>query len=297
MKEDALLELFYDYLTYDKRVSSNTFQAYKSDLSYYSTFLLDISISDVKADSSHIESFKEYMKSDGKAVSSVSRALSSVRSYYSFLQKNGIIDNNPAKSVKNDKCEEKTFDVLSADEIDTLINQPSGNDEKSVRDRAILELMYATGLKVSELISLNVADFNPTLGFIRCCAANGEKERIIPLYAKIKKLLNQYLLKSRTFLVSSESENALFVNINGARMTRQGLWKILKQYAQMAGIKKDINPCTLRNSFATHLLENGADVAQLKDILGHSEISSTNQYVNFLKKKTNGSLILLHPHA
>ncbi len=297
MKEDALLELFYDYLKYEKQVSCNTFDAYKNDLSSYYSFIADNGITDIFATTEDIESFKNKIKDDGRATSSVSRCLSSVRAYYSFLQKNDIIKSNPARGVKNDRSEIKQFDTLTSGEIDTLIGQPSGTDEKSIRDRAILELLYATGLKVSELVALDFTDFNPTLSSIRCKNSSGHKERIIPLYPKIKKLLSHYISNSRKYLVYDQDEKALFVNVNGTRMTRQGLWKIIKQYASLAGINKDITPGTLRHSFATHLLENGADVAMLRDVLGHSDISSTNVYVNFLKRKSSNSLIKFHPHA
>ena len=297
MKEDALLELFYDYLKYDKSVSNNTFQAYKSDLSCYFAYISDKGISDIEATSEDIENFKCTIKEEGRATSSVSRCLSSVRAFYSFLQKNNFISLNPARSVRNDKSEAKQFDTLTAEEIDTLISQPCGSDEKSVRDRAILEILYATGLKVSELIALDFSDFNASLSTIHCANSKGSKERVIPLYPKAKKLLSQYLSNSRKYLVFDENEPALFVNINGTRMTRQGLWKIIKQYATLAGIEKEITPGTLRHSFATHLLENGADVSMLRDVLGHSDISSTNMYVNFLKRKSNNSLMKFHPHA
>lgn len=297
MKEDALLELFYDYLRYTKRVSKNTFDAYKNDLSYYYSFINASHISDISATTEDIEVFKSSMKKAGRATSSVSRCLSSVRSFYNFLLKNNFVKTNPARNVKNDKCDSKKFDTLTSEEIDLLIGQPIGSDEKSIRDRAILELLYATGLKVSELIALDYSDFNPSLSTIRCKKATDQKERVIPLYPKIKKLLSNYITNSRQFLVFDTNENALFVNVNGTRMTRQGLWKIIKQYAALAGIDKEITPCTLRHSFATHLLENGADVTMLRDVLGHSDISSTNLYVNFLKNKTNNTLMKFHPHA
>lgn len=297
MKEDALLELFYDYLQYEKRVSPNTFHAYKNDLSCFYSFLNDQKLVDIAVTTDDIESFKKHIKKEGRATSSVSRCLSSVRALYTFLQKNDIVKHNPARSVKNDKSCEKQFDILSAEEIDTLIGQPSGTDEKSIRDRAILELLYATGLKVSELIALDYTDFNQSLSTIRCKNSSSKKERVIPLYPKIKKLLSNYIAHSRKYLVFSDDETALFVNINGTRMTRQGLWKIIKQYATQAGIDKEITPCTLRHSFAAHLLENGADVFQLRDVLGHSDISSTNVYVNFLKQKNTNSLLKFHPHA
>lgn len=277
----------------EKGVSRNTLNAYSNDISCFELYLLQAGVDILKADVNNIESFKSYLKDDGRAVSSVSRALSSVRSFYNYLLREGFVTSNPAKVVKNDKSGAKQIDVLTAEEIDLLIKQPSGNDEKSVRDRAILELLYATGINVTELVELNLKDFNERLSFIKCA----NKERFIPLYPKAKKLLSSYLLNSRRFLVNDPEEVALFVNINGERMTRQGLWKIIKHYAAEAGIKKEISPRMLRHSFATHLLENGADVLQLKELLGHSDISTTNTYVNFVKQKMSDALISFHPRA
>ena len=286
-------EEFLSFLVSEKGVSKNTLNAYNNDISCFELFLLQAGVDILKAEPSHIEAFKSYLKDDGRAISSVSRSLSSVRSFYNYLLREGLVASNPAKAVKNDKSGAKQIDVLTADEIDLLIRQPSGNDEKSVRDRAILELLYATGLNVTELVELNLKDFNERLSFIKC----GNRERFIPLYPKAKKLLSSYLLNSRRFLVNDPDETALFVNINGERMTRQGLWKIIKHYASEAGIQKDISPRMLRHSFATHLLENGADVLQLKELLGHADISTTNSYVNFVKQKMSDALISFHPRA
>ena len=284
---------FLDFLSSEKEVSKNTLQAYRNDISCFELFLLQAGVDLLRADSSHIESFKSYLKDDGRAISSVSRSLSSVRSFYNFLLREGYVSKNPAKAVKNDKNGVKQIDVLTSKEIDLLIKQPSGNDDKSCRDRAILELLYATGLNVSELIELNLKDFNEPLSFIKCA----NKDRYIPLYPKAKKLLTSYVRNSRRFLVNDPDETALFVNVNGERMTRQGLWKIIKGYAEAAGIKKDISPRMLRHSFATHLLENGADPLQLKELLGHADISTTNTYVNFVKQKMSDALISFHPRA
>lgn len=284
---------FLAHLTDEKNVSKNTLQAYSNDISCFELFLLQANTAIEDATHESIEAFKNYLKDDGRAISSVSRSLSSVRSFYTYLHHIGVVSSNPAKSVKNDKSGLKQFDVLSSEEINRLISQPSGNDEKAIRDRAILELLYATGINVSELIAMNLKDFNETLSYIKC----GSDERFIPLYPKAKKLLSSYLLNSRRFLVSSPDEDALFVNINGERMSRQGLWKLIKHYAGEAGIKKEISPRMLRHSFATHLLENGADVTQLKELLGHADISTTNNYVTFLKQKLSGTLMSFHPHA
>lgn len=298
MSQEKFDLMFMSYLEKNNGVSNNTVQAYKNDISYFCDFLACSKMMVLDATVDTIEAFKIKMKNDGKAVSSVSRALSTVRAFYTFLIHNGYASNNPAKSVKNDKSSnEKSFEILTSDEIDTLIGMPSGSDDKSVRDRTILELLYATGMKVSELVSLDVSDYNETLSYIRCRSECESKDRAIPLYPKIKKMLSLYISRSRKALICDADEPALFVNINGARMTRQGLWKIIKVYASEAGINKDITPRALRHSFATHLLENGADVSQVKDILGHSDISTTNIYVNYLKNRVSGELLHFHPHA
>lgn len=295
MPPRSLKKLFIEYLMNEKSVSDNTLQAYISDINlFYEYAQNDNGV--VSMTAADIDDFKNSLKRVGRATSSVSRVLSSVRAYYAFLLRSGFVSHNPAKLVKNDKLEKTSLEYLTYDEVDRLIGAPSGNDDKSVRDRVILELIYATGMKVSELISLEVTDFNNSLSFVTCGSSFGKK-RNIPLYPKIKKMLTKYISNVRPFLVTDSSENALFVNINGHKMTRQGLWKIIKSYAEIAGIEKDITPKALRHSFAMHLLENGADIKQLRDILGHSDISTTNIYVDTLKKNTCGPLISLHPHA
>ena len=290
-------ELFFLHLKQDRCASDNTVQAYKNDIICFNRYLSSNGKNFLSAKISDVENFKTFLKSEGRAVASVSRSLSSVRAFYNFLLSKSYVSENPAKTIKNDKPKDKVLEVLSSDEIDTLLMQPSGSNEKAVRDRAILELLYATGLKVSELAALDITDYNETMSFIRCRDSSSKKERYIPLYPKAKKLLSTYISVSRKLLICDSDEKALFVNVSGSRMTRQGLWKIIKYYAAEDGIKKDITPKTLRHSFATHLLENGADVMQLKDILGHADISTTNIYVDYLKKRMANSLIRLHPHA
>jgi len=289
---------FFDYLKFEKNSSENTLQAYTRDLNSFYDYLVSHNIDVLQATCDDIISFKSYLKDDGRAVTSVSRTLSCVRAFYSYLYKCGMVESNPAKSVHNDRSPEKEFDILTSEEIDKLIAQPSGKDEKAIRDKALLEFLYATGMKVSEIVSLSVSDYNETMSYVRCRrSGTGKSERFIPLYPKAKKLLDKYINESRRYLVCSSDESSLFVNLNGERMTRQGLCKIIKGYAVEAGIEKDITPKSLRHSFAAHLLENGADVSQLQGILGHADISTTNFYVDYLKKKTIGSLIALHPHS
>jgi integrase/recombinase XerD len=208
---------------------------------------------------------------------------------------NGLCEHNPAKAVHNDKAEKKDISVMTAKEVEALLAQPDQNDVKGIRDKAMLELLYATGIKVSELIGLTVDDFNAQLSFIRC--GDGEKERFIPIYPVAAKAIVAYIEKSRKLLVSGNNEKALFVNVTGDKMTRQGFWKILKAYAVKANIKKTITPHTLRNSFASHLLENGADIHDIQVILGHTDIASTQRYAQFLKDKMKNSYIKFHPRA
>ena len=207
----------------------------------------------------------------------------------------GVCENNPAKAVHNDKVEKKELIVLTSKEVEKLLSQPDTSDIKGLRDKAMIELLYATGIKVSELIALDVSDFNAQLSFIRC--GSGEKERFIPIYPLACKAIQTYLEKSRKLFVSDSEEKSLFVNVTGERMTRQGFWKILKAHVSSAGIKKDITPHTLRHSFAAHLIENGADIHDIQLILGHSDIASTQRYTQFLKEKINNSYIKFHPRA
>lgn len=242
-----------------------------------------------------VSSYKQYLLRRGLSASSVSRSLSALRGLYQYLISVGAMDHNPAREIPNDKVAKKGPQVLTNKEIELLLSQPSPNDLKGIRDKAMLELLYATGIKVSELVSLDVDDVNLSLSFIKC--GNGGKERFIPVYPLALKALTNYLEFSRRLLVVHPDERALFVNVNGDRMTRQGFWKLLKQYAESAKIYKDITPHTLRHSFAAHLLENGADIHDIKEILGHADISSTQRYAQFLKDKMKNSYMKFHPRA
>ncbi len=288
---------FFTYLINTKKAAANTVSAYQLDISTYSEYAEKCGFDIVTAKDSDIEKYKKHLVSRGFSTSSVSRAMSSLRGYYKFLNVTGVIDSNPAKAVKNDKNEKKTIDVLTSEEVDRLLSQPDVKDIKGLRDKAMLELMYATGIKVSELISLNVSDVNLQLGCISCHGTESSKhDRRIYIYPTAVKTIRDYLKFSRAYLVDDDFE-PLFVNIGGTRITRQGFWKILKSYAARAGITKPITPHILRNSFATHLLENGADINDIKEILGHSDISSTLVYANYLKSKGNKSYLKFHPRA
>ncbi len=290
------LNTYFDYLQCVKKSSNNTLQAYQRDLQKFVDYLTNIEVHDFAVvDSEIIANFKIHLSSIGLSSTSVSRTLSSMRGLYQFFVMNGTCESNPAKVIHNDKVEKKEIAVLTSKEVEALLSQPDSNDIKGIRDKAMLEILYATGIKVSELIGLNVEDFNAQLSFIKC--GEGDKERFIPIYPVAAKAVVTYLEKSRKLLVSDQSERALFVNVTGDKMTRQGFWKILKAYAAKANINKTITPHTLRNSFASHLLENGADIHDIQLILGHSDIASTQRYAQFLKDKMKNSYIKFHPRA
>jgi len=293
---NSQLNSYFDYLKDVKKSTDNTLQAYRRDLEKFLNFAIDRKFDNFKdVDSDDIADFKIYLSNKGLSASSVSRTLSSLRGLFQFFVAEGICDSNPAKLIHNDKAQKKDLTVLTSKEVEALLAQPDLSDIKGLRDKAMLELLYATGIKVSELIGLDLDDFNAQLSFIRC--GDGEKERFIPLYPIAAKAVTNYIEKSRKLMVVGDFEKALFVNATGERLTRQGFWKILKAYVAEAGIKKTITPHTLRHSFAAHLLENGADIHDIQVILGHSDIASTQIYAQYLKDKMKNSYIKFHPRA
>lgn len=286
--KERCVNAFFSHLQENRKTSQNTLSAYKRDISSFFDFLDSIKKDFTKINDKEISQYKTYLAEQGKSVSTVSRCMSTLRTFYKFLVVNGDVSVNPAVAVKNDKTEKKFFEVLTEDEIDKLLMQPDSKDFKGKRDRAMLEVLYATGMKVSELMALNLCDVNTKMHCIHCGIS---KERVVLLYPKAVKLIEDYISKSRNYFVAADDEEALFVNTNGERMTRQGFWKILKGYAENAGISKSITPHTLRHSFATHLLENGADINDIKNILGHADISSTQVYSDFIKSKLNNTYL------
>lgn len=291
-----VVEEFLQKMSETKKTSDNTIQAYKRDLMKFADYCEKIGVDEINEVTVDVVSgFKDHLTNTGLSVTSSSRTLSAVRSMFCILVSDGYTDSNPAKEVHNDKAAKSKTNILSSKEIELLMAQPDLTDAKGIRDKAILELLYATGIKVSELISLNVEDLNIQIQFLR--VGSEDKERFIPLYKLVLKSLQNYINSSRKVLLTSPNEKALFVNCDGERMTRQGLWKIIKLYAAKAKIKTDITPHTLRHSFAAHLLQNGADIHDIQEILGHSDISSTQRYAEFLKEKVKSGYIKFHPRA
>ena len=290
------LNRYLAYLRDEKHSPSNTVQAYRRDLEKFFGYAATRDIrSFSQLNEEDVEEYKLYLNAQGLSSSSVSRSLSSLRGLFQYLLAVGLADTNPAKNVHNDMVVRKELNVLTSKEVEALLSQPDVNDIKGIRDKAMLELLYATGIKVSELIGLDLKDLNLSVSCIRC--GEGENERLIPLYPVAMKAVTTYLEKSRMILAASTDENALFVNLFGERLSRQGFWKILKSYVASAKITKDITPHTLRHSFATHLLENGADIHDIQEILGHRDLSSTQRYAQYLKDKMKNSYMKFHPRA
>lgn len=284
------------YLREFKKCSDNTFDAYIRDTEQFTKYCAGQGISDVKEiDENCVNEYLNYIVVNGRSVSTKTRVIAAIRCYFKFLTAKKIVSVNCTQSLKNPRNAQKMPDILTSDEVITLLSQPSGNDYKSIRDRAMLELLYATGIKVSELIELNVSDLNLQIGILHIKSAN--HERIVPIYQTAVKHLSVYLNSARPALVTDSGEERLFTNYSGKPMSRQGFWKIIKFYSKKAGIKKDITPQTLRHSFAAHLLENGAQLSDIKDMLGHLDISSTQIYAQIVKSKYIQSYSKFHPLA
>lgn len=287
---------FGEHLTREKRASQNTVSSYLRDTTQFSEYLHNHYDKNLReADSDNVRAYMAWMQSRGKSAASVTRFLASVKAFYNYMISIGELRSNPAQGVAAAKVERKYPEILTAKEVELFLEQPECVDAKGFRDHAMLELLYATGIRVSELIALNVGDLNLAAGFIRC--ANEKKERIIPLYHGAVKALQDYLRGVRPQLIADTEETALFVNMNGERMSRQGFWKIIKHYQEKAGIQKDITPHTLRHSFAAHLLENGADLRAIQEMLGHADISSTQIYTHVVKNQLKDVYQKAHPRA
>lgn len=290
-----MLNDFTNYLVTDKKVSANTLQSYIRDIKQYMEYLQSSGITGcTNVTPTAYLGYITYLQKMGKAPTSVSRVIASTRSFYRYLCSKKMCDINPVEKVHALKSERKLPQILTGDEIQLLLAQPSGKDFKGKRDKAMLELLYATGIRVTELVSLDIGDINLEIGYIIC--KRQTKERIIPIYPRAASALKEYINDERNFMLD-ESSDALFVNTNGTRLTRQGFWKIIKSYAEKANINKDITPHTLRHSFAAHLLENGADIKSLQEMLGHADVSSTQIYTSIIKNKINEVYKNAHPLA
>ena len=291
-----LLSQYEEYLTVEKHASQNTLSSYLRDLHQFAAYLDEFRPMPLpQVTQEVINGYVIWMGGKGKSAATITRSIASIKSLYTYLQMSGEVSANPAKGVAAVKVEHKFPEILTGKEVELFLDQPQCVDAKGYRDHAMLELLYATGIRVSELISLNEEDVSLSASFIR--AQSKGKERIIPLYPAAVKALSHYMKEVRPQLLADPEETALFVNMNGERMSRQGFWKIVKHYQETAGISKDITPHTLRHSFAVHLLENGADLRSIQEMLGHADISSTQIYTHVVKKHLKDVYQKAHPRA
>ena len=296
VSDQDCLELFRQYLTEEKHASANTLASYLRDVSQFSAFLASERNRTVTgASEKDLDAYLAYLRREGRSAATVARCTASLKSLYSLLDARDLVRGNPASGLTVEKSAKKLPEILTGREVELLLEQPDLSDMKGIRDKAMLELLYATGIRVSELIGLDLADVNLNAGVLDC--RSGGKERLIPIYPAAIKAVNDYLRYVRSKLISSPDETALFVNMGGERMSRQGFWKVVKYYQKAAKIEKDITPHTLRHSFAAHLLENGADLRSIQEMLGHADISSTQIYRQMVKKQLKDVYNRAHPRA
>jgi integrase/recombinase XerD len=288
----VIITLFNEFLNAEKSFSASTVSSYLRDLqqfeAYYGSPL-------EAADQAALQGYIDILTRQGKSDATVMRCSASLRCFYNFLHEKGFITTNPARHLSVPKSERKIPHVLSDQEVELLLEQPICTDLKGFRDRAMLELLYASGMRVSELIALDISDINLRASYVRC--VNKTKERFVPIYPAAVKAVSDYLRIARKQMIEHPDEIALFVNVNGERMSRQGFWKIVKFYQEKAGIVKEVTPHTLRHSFAAHLLENGADMHSIKEMMGHENISSTLVYASLMKSKLEEVYKKAHPKA
>lgn len=290
-----LISAYENYLVNVKHASANTTLSYLRDIRKFDDWLGKggiAGLADVLQD--HISQYVAYLQQSNSSSATVTRSIAGLRNFYSFLQSSGFLTENPVRDIHTDRGEKKLPQILTNREVELLLEQPDLGGVKGIRDKAMLEVMYATGMRVTELLSLNISDVSLDGGFVKC---TGKKVRFVPMYTGAVKALGNYLHGARPFLAASEDEDALFVNVSGERMSRQGFWKILKHYQQTAQIEKEITPHTLRHSFAVHLLENGADLRSIQEMMGHSDISSTQFYTQLVNRGLKSVYNKCHPKA
>lgn len=292
-----LIRAYENYLQKIKQASRNTISSYMRDIRQFSDWLgHDEDLDLLRVTQGNIREYLDHLQAEGKSGATVSRSLASLKNFFSYLVSSGFLEASPVTGdIHVDRGEKKLPQILTGKEVELLLAQPVCVDPKGYRDKAMLEVMYATGIRVSELIGLNVEDVNAELGVIKC--SSDKHSRVIPLYPEALRSVNAYLRDARPVLVRDPAERALFVNVGGSRMSRQGFWKTLKYYQMKADIEKDITPHTLRHSFAVHLLENGADLGSLQELMGHSDISSTQMYTHMVNQKLKKVYEKCHPKA
>ena len=291
-----VIDGYEDYLIHIKHASQNTIVSYMRDVHQYVSYLNTVAGVDVlDATRETVGDYTQWLMERGKSPATISRSLASLKGFYNYVISVGEKDVNPVHNIQVARAEKKLPQILTGKEVELLLEQPKCTDMKGFRDKAMLELLYATGIRVTELISLDVTDVSLSGGFIKC--SSHDRMRIIPLYPAAVKALGDYINEVRPKLIADPRETSLFVNLSGERMSRQGFWKIIKYYQEKANIDKDITPHTLRHSFAAHLLENGADLRSIQEMLGHSDISSTQIYAQLVKQNLKSVYNKFHPKA
>lgn len=294
---EILIDHFMQFLSVEKGLAANTLESYQRDLFAYTDFLKHQGVSEIGASNrSHIVSYLVTLQKKGRATATLSRNLASIRAFYQFLVRDRHLEHDPSVHLETPKIEKRLPKVLSLEEVETLLEGPDLGQPSGLRDKAMLELLYATGIRVSELVQLNMGDINLEMGFLKCMG-KGSKERMIPLGKMAISVIQLYIETARLRLLKAGGGTALFVNHLGKRMTRQGFWKIIKKYALQSGITADITPHTLRHSFATHLLENGADLRSVQEMLGHADISTTQIYTHVTRSRIKDVYAKTHPRA
>lgn len=292
---EDLIKKFLKYLQEEKKLSKNTLESYRRDVKNYVAFLNEKELTVLNCNQETILQYVQKMENDKKLPSTISRNIASIRSFYKYLNGEKLVNEDPTKDVESPKIERKAPSILSNSQIELLLEQPKSSDLKGLRDKAMLELVYATGIRVTELINLDVQDVDFKNGYI--IARNNDKARRIPVGSMAAKALNEYLQKVRGNLIKEEDNTSLFVNVNGNRLTRQGFWKIIKYYQEQANIDVEITPHTLRHSFAVHLLENGAEIGEIQEMLGHTDKTSTQVYASITQNRLKDVYNKAHPRA
>ncbi len=290
-----LIDLFLDYIKVERGLSANTVAAYHDDLNFYMDFLNSKGIDSLNRTSrNEVNSFMLDQKDRGISSNSIARRLAAIKSFYRFLSREKILQVDPTNLVDSPKLWKKIPDALSVNEVESLISAPSANNDQGLRDKAILETLYATGMRISEVSNLRLDDVNLEVGFLRCIG-KGNKERVIPLGKKAISSIEKYLGSSRARLLNKRESDFIFVSRLGKKLSRQSLWKMLQKYSKIAMIKKHIKPHILRHSFATHLLERGADLRSVQEMLGHANISTTQIYTHINKDRLKSIHRQFHP--
>lgn len=293
---EHLINEFMEYLQNEKNISGNTELSYRRDLKKMAAYFDQAGVQKMEeVTEADLKVYLGEMRKEKFAPATISRNIASIRAFFHYLLKKGIIREDPSEYLKAPKIQKKTPEFLSVEEVDRLLRQPSSETGKGIRDKAMLELLYATGMRVSELLNLQTEDINLSFGYVIC--HDSEKERVLPIGNVSRDALVRYMDKARKLFVKDTKETALFTNCSGKAMSRQGFWKVLKGYAEAAGIHRDITPHTLRHSFAVHMLQNGADIKSVQEMLGHSDISSTQVYLGLDPVKMRDVYMKAHPRS